>query len=166
MEKIMLKYLRTILSTLLISTTAFLVGCSGCVSKAGDKVIGSGTGTVGANGTVTGSGSGTSYSQVHGNKSGSQNNSSVKITMSNPTDKIVCTSSTGVVTVYSPGQTINSSGTSTCVDTPASQVPSTSTDSSSGGSGTTTTGTGTGSSTTTAAGSGSAATTNSPALSF
>jgi hypothetical protein len=72
---------------------------------------------------------------VHGTNSGTKNNSSVNITMSNPTDKIVCTSSTGVVTVYSPGQTISTNGTATCVDTPANQVPSTNTS----GSGTTST---------------------------
>lgn len=143
MENVMLQYVRTILSFTLVSVTAFLVGCSGCVSKAGDRVTGTGTGTISPTGTVTGSGTGTSYSQKSGTLSGTKNNGSVNITMSNPTDKIVCTSATGVVTVFSPGQTITTSGTSTCVDTPASQVPTTTTNSSSGSgsnsSGTTTT---------------------------
>jgi hypothetical protein len=127
-------------SAILISITAFLVGCSGCVSKAGDKVVGSGTGTVSTTGTVSGSGTGTSTSQTNGTNTGTQNNGSVNITMQNPNDKIVCTSSTGVVTVYSPGQTINTNGNATCVDTPANQVPTTTT---------TTTGSGTASTTTT-----------------
>jgi hypothetical protein len=162
----MLQYIRTILSALLICTTMFLVGCSGCVSRAGDSVTGTGTGTVSPTGAVTGSGTGTSQSQSNGTQSGSPSNSSVNITMNNPTDKIVCTSATGVVTVFSQGQTITSAGTSTCVDTPASQVPATATTGSSSGSGssssgsTTTTGTGT-----TTASSGSTSTPN-PANSF
>ena len=159
----MSQFIRTILSTLLISTTLFLVGCSGCVSRAGDSVTGTGTGTVSPTGVVTGSGSGTSRSQSNGTQSGTPNNSSVNITMQNPTDKIVCTSATGVVTVFSPGQTITSSGTSTCVDTPASQVPATATTgSSSSGSGSSTSGTGT---TTASSGTTSTSTTN-PANSF
>ena len=135
-------HLKNIIRFGLISITAFLVGCSGCVSKAGDKVVGSGTGTVNpTTGVVSGSGSGTSTSQNNGTQSGTPNNSSVTITMSNPSDKIVCTSSTGVVTVYNQGQTITSSGTSTCVDTPANQVPAGATQgASSGSSGTTTSG--------------------------
>ncbi len=162
----MLQYIRTILSTMLISTTMFLVGCSGCVSRAGDSVTGTGTGTVSPTGTVTGSGTGTSQSQSNGTQSGSPNNSSVNITMNNPTDKIVCTSATGVVTVFSQGQTITSAGTSTCVDTPASQVPATATTGSSGsGSGTTTTTT-TGTGTTTASSGTTSTTTTNPANSF
>jgi hypothetical protein len=136
--------------TALISVTAFLVGCSGCVSKAGDKVVGSGTGTVNpTTGAVAGSGTGTATSQTNGTNSGTQNNGSTTITMQNPSDKIVCTSSTGVVTVYNQGQTITSSGTSTCVDTPANQVPAGAIQAGSSGSGTGTTTTGSGTNTTT-----------------
>lgn len=136
-------HIKNLIRFSLISITAFLVGCSGCVSKAGDKVVGNGTGTVSPTGAVTGSGTGTSTSQTNGTNTGTQNNGSVNITMQNPTDKIVCTSSTGVVTVFNPGQTINTNGTATCVDTPANQVPGATTGSGSGGTGTGTTTSGT-----------------------
>lgn len=118
----MFRYLRIVFSAVFMSTTLFLVGCSGCVSNAGDKVTGAGNGTISSTGAVSGSGTGTVTSQVNGTQSGNQSAGSINITMSNPTDKIVCTTPAGVVTVYNPGQAITGNGRTTCVDTPASAV--------------------------------------------
>jgi hypothetical protein len=127
-------FLKNFITFSFVSITVFLVGCSG-------------TGTISANGTLNGSGRGTVSSQSNGTASGNQSTTSLQLTMSNPTDTIVCTTPSGVVTVYTPGQAITSSGNKTCVDTPASTGSTTTTG---GTTGTTGSGTSSGTSTTSA----------------
>jgi hypothetical protein len=122
----MRQFIKNFASTILISLTTFLVGCSGCDSRAGDSVTGTGVGVLSPNGNITGIGTGTAISQTQGTQTGTVTNSQVVIKMADKTDNIVCTSSTGVVTVYTPSQWqsgANLSGSTTCVDTPVSQAP-------------------------------------------
>lgn len=122
----MCRSVKNLIQFIFVSWTAFLVGCSGCVSKAGDSVSGTGVGILSPNGQVYGTGTGIVTSQSNGTKTGAITNQAAVITMSNPTDNIVCTSSSGIVTVYTPGQWkvgVNLSTTSTCVDTPANISP-------------------------------------------
>ena len=144
----MTKYIRTVISTLLISATLFLVACTGSITEAGDRLEGKGSATISQNGEIEGQGEGKSHSKEDGDHDDDDDHDDdhhshrkLKFKMKNPTDKIVCTSATGQVTVYGRGDDINKTATATCVVTPASQVPATATASGSSGgtSGTTTT---------------------------
>ncbi len=137
----MTKYIRAVLSTLLISATLFLVACTGSITEAGDRLEGKGSATISQNGEIEGQGEGKSHSKEDGDHDDDDDDDHdddhhshriLKFTMKNPTDKIVCTSATGQVTVYGRGDDINKTATATCVVTPASQVPATTTASSSG----------------------------------
>jgi hypothetical protein len=177
----MLKYFRAVVSTLLISATLFLVACTGSITEAGDRLEGKGSATISQNGEIEGQGEGKSHSKEDGDHDDDDDHDNdhhshrkLKFKMKNPTDKIVCTSATGQVTVYGRGDDINKTATATCVVTPASQVPATTTasSSSSGTSGTSggtsgaTTTTTTGSNTASSSAASSTSATPNPANSF
>ncbi len=162
----MLKYVQTMLSALLVSTTVFLVACSGSDAQSGDRFEGTGTATVSQDGDIKGDGKGKSHSDRDGDIDGHEGNDGKdgdggdddddshknrRYKLKNPTDKIVCTdATTGQITVHGKGDTIHKTTKATCVVTPASQVPTTTTGSTSGS-----TGSGTGTTTTSTTGSGS-----------
>ncbi len=169
----MLKYIRIVLSTLFILMLSILVGCSDPVAESGDRAEGKGTITIAQNGEITGRVNGDSHSRQHGDRHDDddedddehpgQNGS--RLRLNNSTDKIVCTSSNGAVSVHGRGETVTKTATSNCVVTPASQVPTTAgTSGGSGSSSSGSTGTTTGTGTTTAA-SGTTTSSN-PANSF
>jgi hypothetical protein len=161
----MLKYVQTILSTLLVSTTVFLVACSGSDAQSGDRFEGTGTATVSQNGDIKGDGKGKSHSDRDGDVDGHEGNDGKdgdggdddddshknrRYKLKNPTDKIVCTdATTGQITVHGTGDIIQKTTKATCVVTPANQVPTATTGSTSGSAGSTTGTTGSGSTTST-----------------
>jgi len=128
----MLKHIKVAISILLISFIAFLTGCSGCTSVAGDSVSGTGSGSFDSNsGKLSGNGNGTAASSQYGQKSDdtedddndkkdSDGNSNAQIA---GVGNVHCTDSDGHDTYYQAGSVVSGSGTGTCVNMGSAPIP-------------------------------------------